>query len=215
MRASAPLLWTAGMIAAAIVAIESPATAEDGRLGARPWFPAVDPETPPQETLEQHRVGIIRVGDHDWRANRGPYRAQLSRRDFYFTVGRADLATRLDDAQRWSAILFWSGATVTAVGVGLVYAHSADGGIEPELRTGLIVMGGGLAVMLSSTFVREPDVPADEALDMAGRYNESLKLHIERELGLPKAKPVHAAAPRIAPWTDGRSGGGIVMLMAF
>jgi hypothetical protein len=206
---------TIGVVAALAVALDRPAAAEDGRLGARPWYPPVEPDKPPEETLDKHTLGIVRVGDNDWRVNRGKYRALMSRRDFYFTVGRGDLATRLEDAQNWSSVLFWSGVAGMAAGVGLLYASSADGGLEPSRRTGLIVLSGGLAVMLSSAFTREPDIPLDEAIDMAERYNKSLKAHIEREMGITKPNPVQAAAPRIGPWTDGRSSAGMFMLVTF
>jgi hypothetical protein len=215
MRASPWLVRAIAAGAVLVVALQRPASAEDGRLGAEPWYPFLDPEKSPEEVLERNALAIVRIGDEGWRVNRGSYRSLVSRRDFYVTLGRGDLARREAKAEAWSSTLFWSGVVVMSVGTIVLYTHGADGGLDPGLPPGLIVFGGGLALMLSAGFFTPPNIPADEAVDMVERYNQLLKLHIEREMGVPKPKPVQASAPRIVPWTDGRSGGGFVMLATF
>lgn len=104
----------------------------DGRLGAAPWFPIVEPEANPQETFEQNTLGVVHLGESGWRVNRGRYRALLTRHDFYVTVGRADLARHDAASAATSRIVFWSGFASVAVGAGLLYAHGAPG--EPSRR---------------------------------------------------------------------------------
>jgi hypothetical protein len=199
-----------------IVSAERPAAAEDGRLGAAPWYPLVDPEVGPQETLEQNTLAIVRLGDNGWRVNRGKYRSLVSEYDFYKTVGRGDLAMRIDSAASTARTLFVFGAAGMTVGLMLLYANKVPGGYDPSVRPGLIVFGAGLATFLSIyVVVKRPDIGADDAVDMAERYNRQLKAHIERDVGEAKPKPVQAVAPRIFPWTDGQSGGGLVLLATF
>ena len=43
---------------------------------------------------------------------------------------------------RKSREVFWSGVVGMGVGVGLLYAHAAEGGFEPSATPGLICAGG-------------------------------------------------------------------------
>jgi len=191
-----------------------PASA-DGQLGAAPWFPLVDPASP-QETFEQNTLGVVQVGDGGWRVNRGKYRTLVARHDFFVTVGRTDLARHQAASAATSRILFWSGLAGVGVGVGLLYAHAAEGGFEPSLTPGLACAAGGLVTMWISGWFTGPSVTPEEAEEMAYRYNVRLKLHIQRETdGETRRPPQQAAAPRLLPWTDGRSAGGVMALVAF
>ena len=171
------------------------------------------------ETYDQNTLDIIRVGDEGWRANRGKYRSQLSRHDFYVTVGRTDLARREVSAAATSRALLWFGCAGAVIGGVLVYAHVSPGGASPRLETGLIVAGAGVGTAYLSTFFNGPSVSQDEAAEMTQRYNERLKLHIEQQSGEAKPKPVQALTPRVVPFvvrsTDGRSGGGLLALVTF
>jgi hypothetical protein len=199
-----------------VFALARPVLADDGRPGPGPWFPLIDPEAP-QETLEHNTLGIVRVGESGWRANRGKYRALLDRHDFFVTVGRTDLARHQATSAATSQVMFWSGIAGVATGGLLLYAHASEGGFDPSIRTGLIFVGGGLLVSWISTWITGPSVAPEEAEEMAGGYNELLKLHIEREIGSPRPRPVRASAPppSLAPWADGRSAGGLMLRTAF
>jgi hypothetical protein len=191
------------------------AAADGGQLGASPWFPMVDAEKGAAETYDLNTLDIIRVGEDGWRANRGKYRSLLSRHDFYVTVGRTDLARREVSAAATSNALLWLGCAGVAAGGLLIYAHVSPGGYNPSLETGLIVAGAGLGTAYLSTFFTGPSVSQEEAMEMTQRYNERLKLHIEDQSGEAKPRPLQALGPRVVPWTDGRSGGGLVALVAF
>lgn len=156
------------------------------------------------------------MGDAAWRANRGKYRSQLSRHDFFVTVGRTDLAEHEGRSAATSRIVYWSGFASAVVGLGLFYAHSSQGGFDPSVRTGLIFVGGGVIAICVSAYITGPDVSADQAEEMALRYNQQLKLHIERAIGSDRPRPMQVLAPPwLVPWIDGRSGGGLRLLTVF
>jgi hypothetical protein len=203
------------VLAAFLVGRPRQASATEGELGPTPWFPSADPEKTPLELLEQNTLAIIRIGEQGWRANRGRYRASLTRRDFYLTVGRGDLAERQAASNATSRTLTVTGVAGIGIGVLLLYAHFARGGLEPGLLPGLVVFGGGVAAYGASAFVTGPSVSADEAEVMIRRYNERLKLHIEDETGTRKEAPIQASRPRLFPWTDGRTGAGVMAVAVF
>ena len=188
--------------------------AEDASVGASPWFPVVDPAVGPQQTFESNTLEIIRVGDEGWRADRGTYRANLTRHDFYVTVGRADLASSQSASLGTSRALWWGGYASVVVGGVLLYAHFSPGGFNPGVAPGLICLGGGIAAVWASSWFTGPSISPAEAEQMADRYNKLLRAHIEQETGETRPKPVQALAPRVLPWTDGRSG-GLVAFAAF
>jgi hypothetical protein len=205
-----------GGAALAVALAAAPAVAaEGGQIGESPWFPFVDVQKGAAETYDLNTLDIIRTGDEGWRANRGKYRSGLSRHDFYVTVGRTDLARREVSAAATSHALLWFGCAGVVVGGLLIYAHVSPGGFNPSLDTGLIVAGAGLGTAYLSTFFNGPSVSQDEAAEMTQRYNERLKAHIEEQSGEQRTKPVQASAPRVLPWTDGHSGGGLLALVAF
>jgi len=202
------------VLSVALAAVPAVA-AEGGQIGDAPWFPFVDVQKGAAETYDLNTLDIIRVGADGWRANRGKYRSGLSRHDFYVTVGRSDLARREASSAATSHALLWFGCAGVVAGGLLLYAHVSPGGFDPSLGTGLLVAGAGLGTAYFSTFFTGPSVSQDEAAEMTERYNERLKLHIEEQSGETKAKPVQALAPRVLPFTDGRSGGGLVALLVF
>ena len=68
----------------------------------------------------------------------------------------------------------------------------------------------------ASSFFTGPSVEPEEAEEMAQRYNERLeKQHLEGPREPSGLRPMQAAAPRLLPWTDGRSGGGLSLLATF
>src|SRR5262245_35528419 len=93
-------------------AVSSAAEARAAELGDTVWIPKVDPEKGVEETIELNLLGMIRSdddGDADWRIFRGKYRESVSRRDFFITVGRPDLADRESSRRTKRTILLWSG----------------------------------------------------------------------------------------------------------
>ena len=200
----------------ACAAVARPAqAAETGQIGTSPWFPFVASPEAAQETYELNTLGIVRVGDESWRADRGKYRALVSRHDFYVTVGRTDLARHEAASAATSSILFWSGFAVVAAGAIMFYAHASPGGADPGVAPVLIAACGGLGAMYLSSFFTGPSVSQAEAEEMSQRYNARLKQQIEQELPASSPRPVQARAPRVLPWTDGRSGGGLMAVASF
>jgi hypothetical protein len=186
-----------------------------GQIGDVPWLPVVDPAVGPQETFELNTLDIVRVGEEGWRPNRGKYRSLLSRHDFYVTLGRTDLASHDAGSATTSRVLMWSGYAGLAVGGLLFYAHLSPGGVDPGLTPGFAcVAAGGVAVLASGWFTG-PLVSQAEAEEMARRYNERLRAHLQHGGDDDRPQPVQALAPRVLPWTDGRSGGGILAVGAF
>ncbi len=192
-----------------------PAGQAIGQLGETPWLPVVDPAVGPQETFELNTLDIVRVGEDGWRPNRGKYRSLLSRHDFYVTLGRTDLAGSDAASATTSRVLMWSGYAGVAVGGLLFYAHLSPGGVDPGLTPGLVCVGAGAVAVLASGWFTGPSVSQAEAEEMARRYNERLRAHIQHEGDDDRPQPVQALAPRFVPWTDGRSGAGILAVGAF
>jgi hypothetical protein len=210
--------WWIGVVVglAAVLLAARPAAAEGGHLGASPWFPHVDADANPQETYDLNTLGVVRLGEEGWRVNRGKYRSLVSRHDFFVTVGRTDLARHDARSDAISSIVFWSGLASVGVGAVLVYAHGTPGGLDPSLQSGLLFGAGGFVGMWISTWFTGATVAPEEAEEMAQRYNEQLQLHIERETGSERRKPMQVRAPTLLlPWTDGLSGGGVMALAVF
>jgi len=188
---------------------------EPGTLGPSPWVPLVDGEQDAGELYQLNTLAIVRIGDEGWRVNRGKYRKLLTRHDFYVTLGRTDLARHDAASAATSRLLFWSGVAGVAVGALLLYAHVSPGGADPGAAPGLIVAGGGLASVYVSSFFTGPSVEPEEAEEMAQRYNEHLKHHLEDPPASSGLRRVQARALRLLPWTDGRAAGGLMVLAAF
>jgi hypothetical protein len=188
---------------------------EPGTLGASPWFPLVNGEQDVDDVYQQNTLAIVHIGADGWRANRGKYRSLLTRHDFYVTVGRTDLARHDSASAATSRLFFWSGIAGVAVGALLFYAHVSPGGTDPGAAPGLILAGAGLTSMYVSSFVTGPSVEPEEAEEMAQRYNEHLKQHLEAPRDPPGPGPMQVGAPRLLPWTDGRAGGGLSLLATF
>ena len=79
----------------------------------------------------------------------------------------------------------------------------------------LLVLLVGAGLMLVGFMIHGPAVTVDEVDAVVNRYNELLKAHIEEETGTSKPKPVQARLELIAPFVDGRSGGGLMAVARF
>src|SRR4051794_4253102 len=106
------------------------AAAADDAPGGTPWFPMVDTRGP-DETFELNTLAVIRVGDDNWRVNRGKYRESVTVHDFYVTIGRADLARKDRESATLSTLLTVAGWGAVGAGTLLTFAHLSPGGLDP------------------------------------------------------------------------------------
>jgi hypothetical protein len=198
----------AAIVVATVLVAARASGAEDAGPGASPWFPVVDPQVGPQKTFELNTLEIIRVGEDGWRADRGMYRASLTRHDFYVMVGRTDLASSMNSATTTSSVLRWTGYGAVAAGGVLFYEDASRGGVHTGWMPFVACVGGGAILVMVSNWFTGPSVSPAEAAEMADRYNKLLRAHIEQETGDESPKPVQAVfRPHLVPWTDGREGG--------
>jgi hypothetical protein len=187
----------------------------DDDSGGKPWFPMVDPRANPSEIYDLNELEVIHVGSDGWRVNRGKYRESVSRHDFFVTVGRTDLAARESTDRAIGVALVWSGVVAAGLGTWMLYAHFSPGGLDPPPAAGLgLMVGGGLAAIIGSGW-SGPSVAPEEVDGITRRYNEQLKAHIEGDTGAPTPVQARLAPPTVAPWSDGRSGFGLVALGRF
>jgi len=206
-----------GLLPLLVLGLSAPAArADDGDGAGRPWFPMIDPRAP-GETYDLNELSVIRVGADDWRVNRGKYRESVSRHDFFVTIGRGDLAQRETSARATSGAILWCGVTAMGIGTWMLYAHFSPGGLDPSPAWGLGLLAGGGVAALVSGHIDGPSLSQDEVDGMARRYNDQLRTHIEEEDGQrpPSRIQAHLELPRLAPWTDGRSGLGLLAVGRF
>jgi hypothetical protein len=191
--------------ALALAAVASASNAHAEGLGSSSWFPLVDPAVGAEETFELNTLGIIREGAQ-WRVVRGKYRASVSHHDFFRTVGRPDLDTQ-DASRRFTHnALLLGGYGVAAVGVGLLFAKAVKGGFDPPWAVGGGILAGGcLAVWVSGAF-EDPALSPSEADELASRYNEQLRLHLEQPERAPRIV-AQRRMPLLFPWVSSSAGG--------
>jgi hypothetical protein len=211
--------WRPAAVAAAValVAAVAPGRAHAGEREqqGRPWMPMVEDGVEPEEIYAKYALSVVHVGDDEWRINRGQYRESVSRKDFFITVGRADLAAREGSRNGTRNGLIWSGVCVALTGSVLMLAGISKGGWDPPPVWGLATMGVGVGLIWIGSGVHGPAVTPEEADAVVNRYNELLKAHIEEETGTNKPKPIQARLELIAPFVDGRSGGGLMAIARF
>ena len=181
----------------------------------RPWFPTVEEGAAPADVYAKYALSVVHVGEDGWRVNRGQYRENVSRQDFFVTVGRADLAARERGRSGLRNGFIWTGAGLAATGGLFLYASISRGGYDPPSSWGLGLMGAGAVSILIGSAIHGPDVTSDEVEAVVGRYNDLLKAHIEEETGTSKPKPVQARLELLVPFVDGRSGGGLLAVARF
>jgi len=182
---------------------------------AKPWLPMVEQDAAPEEVYAKYALSVVHVGEEGWRVNRGQYRESVARHDFFVTVGRPDLAAREGSRNGARNGLIWSGVCVGVTGGVLILAGVSKGGWDPSPGWGLATMGVGIVLFWIGSSIHGPEVTSGEVDAVVNRYNELLKAHIEEETGTSKPRPIQARLELIAPFVDGRSGGGVMALARF
>lgn len=204
----------AGTIAS-LVTIPGVARAGDDQRTAKPWLPMVEEDASVDEVYGKYALSVVHIGEEGWRVNRGQYREGVSRKDFFVTVGRPDLAAREQSRNGLRSGLIWSGMAVGFTGGVLMFAGISKGGWDPPPTWGFATMGAGAALVLIGSMIHGPIVTVDEVDAVVNRYNDLLKAHIEEETGTSKPKPIQARLELITPFVDGRSGGGLMAVASF
>lgn len=205
----------AAMAAFALAIASRPARAGDDEQRGKPWFPMVEDGASAETVYARYALSVVHEGDAGWRVNRGAYREGVSRKDFFVTVGRADLAASERRRAGLKSGFLWTGAGLAVGGGLLMYAAVSRGGFDPPPTWALGTMAaGGICVVISS-MIHGPEVTVDEVDAVVGRYNQLLKLHIEEEMGIVRPKPIQARLEMIAPYVDGQSGAGVLAIARF
>ncbi len=199
-----------------VVVSFGPGVARAAELGDTVWIPMVDPNKGVEETFELNTLGMIRSGDDgdaDWRIFRGKYRESVSRRDFFVTVGRPDLANRESSRRTKRSILLWCGYGAAALGAGMLLATFSEGGWDPHVAVGGGFLAGGLGSVWISDVFAGPDLNADEAESLIRRYNEHLHDRLIEPSSRGKRIDV-AQSLDLAPWLV-RGAGGLAVTGRF
>src|SRR6187551_1104418 len=133
------------IVALVVAAAPGRARAADGVQPAKPWLPMVEEGASPDEVYAKYALSVVHAGDEGWRVNRGQYRESVSRKDFFVTVGRPDLAAREGSRSGARSGLIWSGVAVAVTGGVVMLAGISKGGWDPPPVWGLATMGVGVA----------------------------------------------------------------------
>jgi len=211
-----PSAAVAGAVALVLLAApRSARAANDQQPPGKPWLPMVEEGASPEEVYATYSLSVVHVGENEWRVNRGPYRESVSRSDFFVTVGRPDLAEREQRGNSKQNAFVFTGFALLATGGVVLYAGASRGGWDPPPVYGFGMMAAGVGVLWIGLRMHGPLVTPEEVDGVVGRYNELLKVHIEEETGTSKPRPVQARLELIAPFVDGRSGGGLMAVASF
>ena len=205
----------AAAAAALVATAPRQARAADDEPPGKPWLPMVEEGASPDEVYAKYALSVVHVGDDGWRVNRGQYRESVSRQDFFVTVGRPDLAAREQRGARRQNALIFTGLALLATGGVVLFAGASRGGWEPPPIYGFGMVAAGVGVTWIGLKMHGPVVTPEEVDGVVGRYNELLKGHIEQETGTSKPRPIQARLQLIAPFVDGRSGGGLMAVASF
>jgi hypothetical protein len=187
----------------------APRAVHAAELGDTVWIPMVDPEKGAEETFALNTLALIREGeggDADWRICRGKYRESVSRRDFFITVGRPDLARRESTRQSRHTLMVVGGLVAAVAGVWVVGATVTKGGWDPPWALGGGLIAGGLISYWASDVFAGPDLKIDEADSLIRRYNERLLDRLKE----PGERDKHIQVMRslrLAPWIAAGSAG--------
>jgi hypothetical protein len=200
---------------ASLVTIPGVARAGDDERTSKPWLPMVEEDASPDEVYGKYALSVVHVGDEGWRVNRGQYRESVSRKDFFVTVGRPDLAAREQSRNGLQIGLLSTSVGLVITGGVVMFAGISKGGWDPPPTWGFATMGAGAALVLIGSMIHGPIVTVDEVDAVVNRYNDLLKAHIEEETGTSKPKPIQARLELISPFVDGRSGGGLMAVASF
>ena len=178
--------------------------------------PALEQGSDLEAMYELNALGVVRRSSPStwWRPVRGKYRWAMSYEDFFTHLGRPDLAEEQDRRQLLKGTLFWGSFALT-LGGGFLFVHGMySSGFGAEAAIGAGVAAGGIAAQVTSRFIRSPVVPADEAEDMAARYNQALA-------GFLGLSPAESGAVTSAPArlklqpVVGHGFGGVAVVGAF
>lgn len=150
-----------------------------------PRFADVDVRENADATYKANAYEIVHMGSTSrvnedgswWRPVRGNYRLSIDHDAFFESLGRPDLAAQFRSRHALGRTLEVGGYATAVAGV-IVTPYS----IYKESLIGTLVGAGmlfGGAIMRSiGTGMQKPTFPEDQALDMAARYNEALRIHL-------------------------------------
>jgi len=158
-----------------------------------PTFADVEPQRDAEATFVANAYSLIHIGplprgsgDSSWRPSRGlVYRFSKTYGDFFLSLGRPDLASRVGSQRLQSNTLLIANYPVGIVGV-LLLVDGLYKGSAALAITGGGLMVGATVMRIVGNDLKKTGFPEDEAQDMADRYNQALRRH----LGLPVEETV-------------------------
>jgi hypothetical protein len=195
------------------------AAAEVPPIAAQPPFDDLEAKATPTETYAANAFAIVTVtgGGGHWHPVRGIYRISTEYDAFFHAIGRDDLAQRFSRRQTTGAVLKALGYLSMAGALVLGGWALSEDETLPAIGGGILLVGW-LALDNAGTRMRKPELSADQALDMAGQYNEALraKLQLSRPSDDRRIKSAtrRPAPPMLLP-AIAPSGGGLVLVGAF
>jgi hypothetical protein len=167
-------------------------------LGAetvQPNFEGLEQKATPEETYGANAFSIVSVtgGGGYWRPVRGIYRISTEPDVFFRALGRKDLAHHYSRRHGTGVLLRGLSYVAGLSGLGLLAWGISEGKAIPAIAGVGLLVGWPVLDHVGSE-LQKPDLPPDQALDLAGRYNEALRVKLG--LSSPVDRGVISAAPR-------------------
>jgi len=161
----------------------------------QPTFDNLEQKDTPQETYGANAFSIVSVtgGGGYWRPVRGIYRISTEPDVFFRALGREDLARHYSRRHGTGVLLRGLSYVAGLSGLGLLGWGLLEAKAIPAIAgLGLLVSWPVLDYVGSE--LQKPDLPPEQALDLAGRYNEALRVKLG--LSSPVDRGVISAGPR-------------------
>ena len=134
----------------------------------------------PEETYAANAFSIVYIkgGGETWRPVRGIYRISTAHDAFFRAAGRPDLAQRFSHRHATGVLLEGLGTIAGYGGITVVFW-----GVFSR-RTLTLAVGGSMVAVWPilhylGNEMQEPEMPADDAMDLAGRYNDRLRERLQ------------------------------------
>jgi hypothetical protein len=185
----------------------------------QPTFDDLEQRPTPEETYAANAFAIVSVkgGGNWWRPVRGIYRLTTEHGTFFHAMGRPDLAQQYARRYGTGVLLEVLGYAAGVGGLGLLGWGVINGHTLPAIAGAGLVVAWPILVYVGGD-MKKPELPPDDALDMAGRYNDALRARLRlappRDDGTVAARARRRSLPAVAPFVT-RAAAGVMLGVRF
>jgi len=185
----------------------------------QPRFDDLEQRPTPEETYAANAFAIVSVkgGGNWWRPVRGIYRISTEHDAFFRAMGRPDLAQQYARKYGTGVLLEVLGYASGIGGLALLGWGVFDGHTVPAIAGAGLVVAWPILVYVGGD-MKKPELPPDDALDMAGRYNDALRARLRlapaRDDGTVAGRARRGSSPALAPFVT-RAAAGMMIGVRF